>query len=103
MALRAVGVRLAAEVSGYINSIRTAQRATRDFAGTLREAAARGDLNAVADQAGRMGLALAGVAGVTSVSRPGLTQPCPASGRVRRRRRPPSAAFALSRAVSAIE
>ena len=60
MALRTVGVRLAAEVSGYVNSMRTAGRATKDFTSDLDQAARGGRLDAVADQAGAMGLALAG-------------------------------------------
>ena len=60
MALRTVGVRLQAEVSGYINSIRTAGGATKDFVGGLDKAAKAGKLDAVADQAGRMGLVLGG-------------------------------------------
>ena len=63
MALRTVGVRLQAEVSGYMASLRQASRATRDFASELDKAARAGHLDAVADQAGRAGLALAGIAG----------------------------------------
>jgi len=64
VALRTVGVRLQAEVSGYVNSLRTAQRATRDFASDLDKAAREGKLDAVADQAGRMGLAMTAAAGL---------------------------------------
>lgn len=59
MALRTVGVKLAAEVSGYVNGMRQAGRSTKDFVGELNQAAKAGQLDAVADQAGRMGLALA--------------------------------------------
>lgn len=68
MALRTVGVRLAAEVSGYINNLRTAKRATTDFVGELNRAAKAGNLDAVADQARNMGLALsAGFGAVVAV------------------------------------
>lgn len=63
MALRTVGVRLQAEVSGYTARLQQAGRATRDFASELDKAARAGRLDAVADQAGRVGLALVGVAG----------------------------------------
>jgi len=68
MALRTVGVRLAAEVSGYISNLRTAKRATSDFAAELNRAAKAGNLDAVADQARNMGLALtAGFGAVVAV------------------------------------
>lgn len=59
MALRTVGVKLAAEVSSYVAGMRTAKTATKDFVGELDKAAKAGQLDAVADQAGRMGFALA--------------------------------------------
>lgn len=59
MALRTVGVKLAAEVSSYVAGMRTAKTDTKDFVGELDRAAKAGQLDAVADQAGRMGLALA--------------------------------------------
>lgn len=62
--LRTVGVKLAAEVSGYVNSMRTAGGATRDFVGNLDKAAKAGHLDAVANQAGRMGLGLVAAFGV---------------------------------------
>jgi len=68
VALRTVGVRLQAEVSGYMASLRQASRATRDFAGELDRAARAGHLDAVADQAGRAGLALVGIAGAAIAS-----------------------------------
>lgn len=71
MAIRTVGVRLQAEVSGYVNGLRTATRSTRDFTGELDKAAKAGHLDAVADQAGAMGLALAGgfAVGITAAAR----------------------------------
>ena len=60
MALRTVGVRLQAEVSGYVGGLRTARSATRDFVGDLDKAAKAGRLDAVADQATAMGIGLAG-------------------------------------------
>lgn len=70
MALRTVGVKLAAEVSGYVNQMRQAGRSTKDFVGDLDKAARAGQLDAVADQAGRMGLGLVaafgGIAAVTA-------------------------------------
>lgn len=59
MALRTVGVKLTAEVGGYMASLRQAGTATKGFAAELDRAARAGRLDAVADQAGRMGLALA--------------------------------------------
>lgn len=64
MALRTVGVRLAAEVSGYVNSMRQAGKSTRDFVGELDQSARAGQLDAVADQAGRMGLGMVAAFGV---------------------------------------
>lgn len=59
MALRSVGVRLVAEVGTYITNIRNAAKTTGGFTAELDKAARAGKLDAVADQAGRMGLALA--------------------------------------------
>ncbi|MET7705446.1 phage tail tape measure protein [Micromonospora sp. NPDC005413] len=59
MALRTVGVRLQAEVAGYMSGLRQARGATRDFVGELDGAAKAGRLDAVADQMARMGLAAA--------------------------------------------
>lgn len=58
MALRSVGVRLQAEISNYVTNMRRAGATARGFAAELDKAARAGKLNAVADQAGRMGLAL---------------------------------------------
>lgn len=62
MALRTVGVRLAAEVSGYVTSMRTARQSTQDFVGSLDKAARAGKLDAVATQVTHLGLGLAGLA-----------------------------------------
>ncbi len=58
MGLRTVGVRLAAEVTGYRNQLRAAATATREFTAELDQAARAGKLDKVADAAGRMGLGL---------------------------------------------
>lgn len=63
MALRTVGVRLTAEVSDYQRKMREASRSTRDFQAEMDKAARGGQLDAVADQAGLAGLALAATAG----------------------------------------
>ncbi|MFV2094819.1 phage tail tape measure protein [Micromonospora sp. LOL_014] len=68
MALRTVGVRLSAEVAGYVAGIKQANRATRDFAGELDKAARAGSLDAVADQAARVGTGMVALAGITVVS-----------------------------------
>lgn len=56
--LRTVGVRLAADVAGFKASVKQAGTAVGDLRGELDKAARAGKLDAVADQAGRMGLAL---------------------------------------------
>ena len=66
MALRTVGVKLMAEVSSYVGGMRTAQRSTRDFVADLDKAAKAGKLDAVADQAGRMGLGLVAAFGIAA-------------------------------------
>lgn len=69
MALRTVGVKLAAEVSSYVAGMRTARTATKDFAGELDQAAKAGQLDAVADRAAHMGVALgAAFAGVVAIT-----------------------------------
>lgn len=69
MALRTVGVKLAAEVSSYVGGIRTARTATKDFVGELDQAAKAGKLDAVADRAAHMGIALgAAFAGVVAIT-----------------------------------
>ncbi|MCX5066899.1 phage tail tape measure protein [Micromonospora lupini] len=60
MTLRTVGVKLTAEVSGYMSGMRQAGTATKGFVAELDQAAKRGRLDAVADQAAAMGLGLAG-------------------------------------------
>lgn len=63
MALRTVGVRLAAEVSGYRNGLRAASQSTKDLVGEMDKAAKAGRLDAVADQAAAMGVGLAAAFG----------------------------------------
>lgn len=60
MAFRTVGVRLMAEVSGYVNNITRAAAVTKGFAHELDKAAKAGKLDAVADKAAMAGIALAG-------------------------------------------
>lgn len=62
MALRTVGVRLTADVSGYVSGLRRATESTRTFGQTLNRQASAGQLDAIADRAGVMGLALGGAA-----------------------------------------
>jgi TP901 family phage tail tape measure protein len=62
VALRTVGVKLVAEVSDYTRNMKQAGQTAKSFAGELGTAAKAGKLDAVADQAAGMGLALAGVA-----------------------------------------
>lgn len=57
---RTVTVRLVAHISGYLNPIRVAQTATRDFTAELNRAASAGKLDALASGATRAGLVLAG-------------------------------------------
>jgi TP901 family phage tail tape measure protein len=64
VALRTVGVRLQAEVSGYVNNMRNAGKSTKDFVGELDKSARAGQLDAVADQAGRMGLGMVAAFGI---------------------------------------
>lgn len=58
--MRTVGIRLQAEVAGYMRDMRRAGAATKDFTGDLNKAAKAGQLDAVANSAGAMGLALGG-------------------------------------------
>lgn len=71
MTLRTVGVRLMAEVAGYMSGMGAARGATKDFVGELDRAARAGHLDAVADQASRIGLVAAGAfaAAVTASAR----------------------------------
>ncbi len=63
MALRTVGVRLTAEVSGYIAGMERAKLATTDFKGQLDKSAETGKLDKVAGSAALVGGALLGMAG----------------------------------------
>ncbi len=58
MTLRTVGARLTLEISQYMANLNRARAGTKDFFAELDKAARAGRLDAVADQAGRMGLAL---------------------------------------------
>lgn len=63
MGFRSIGIRLTADVAGYMSNIRRAGTATKDFAGEMNRASKAGNLDAVASRAGVAGLALAGMAG----------------------------------------
>ncbi|GHJ11221.1 hypothetical protein TPA0907_55880 [Micromonospora humidisoli] len=63
MALRTVGVRLTADVTGYRASLRQASTATRDLIGEMDKAARAGKLDQVADQAAVAGVGLLAAAG----------------------------------------
>ncbi|MEU9516600.1 phage tail tape measure protein [Micromonospora sp. NPDC048169] len=58
MALRTVGVRLAAEVAGFRAGMRQAGASVGELRGELDQAARAGRLDALADQASRMGLVM---------------------------------------------
>lgn len=62
MTLRTVGVRLTAEIADYQSKLRSAAQSTRDFKGELDRASKKGSLDAVAMQAGAVGLSLVGLA-----------------------------------------
>lgn len=62
--LRTVGVRLAADVSGFRTGMRQAGQATTELRGELDQAARAGRLDALADQASRMGLVMVAGFGV---------------------------------------
>jgi TP901 family phage tail tape measure protein len=62
MALRTVGIRLTAEIADYQAKLRTAGQTTRDFKGELDKAAKGGNLDAVANRAAGVGVALSGMA-----------------------------------------
>ena len=64
MALRTVGVRLVAEISGYRNQLRAAAISTKEFTSGLDTAAKAGKLDKLADQAGRMGLGMVAAFGI---------------------------------------
>jgi TP901 family phage tail tape measure protein len=61
--VRTVGVKLMADVSGFVSGLQRAKTATADFKGQLDNAAKKGNLDAVADRATGVGLALVGMAG----------------------------------------
>lgn len=63
MALRTVGVKLTADVSQYMSSLKRAGAATKDFSKGLDQAASKGHLDKVADSAGVAGIALGAMAG----------------------------------------
>ncbi|MCX4470443.1 phage tail tape measure protein [Micromonospora sp. NBC_01655] len=66
MALRTVGVKLTAEVSGYMAGLRQAGAATKSFVGDMDKAARAGRLDQVADQAALMGVGMLGAAGMAA-------------------------------------
>ncbi|WP_229401910.1 phage tail tape measure protein [Micromonospora okii] len=66
MALRTVGVKLTAEVGGYMAGLRQAGTATRAFTAEMDKAARAGRLDQVADQAAMMGVGLLGTAGLAA-------------------------------------
>lgn len=68
MALRTVGVRLTAEVAGYMANLKAAAKGTRDFTGELDRAARAGKLDAVANSAAGMGVALGAAFGAVALS-----------------------------------
>ncbi|MEV7267054.1 phage tail tape measure protein [Micromonospora aurantiaca] len=63
MALRTVGVKLTAEVAGYMNGLKQAGTATRSLVGEMDKAARAGHLDQVADSAAIAGAGLLGLAG----------------------------------------
>ncbi|MEU8371225.1 phage tail tape measure protein [Micromonospora tulbaghiae] len=63
MALRVVGVKLTAEVAGYMNGLKQAGTATRSLVGEMDKAARAGHLDQVADSAAIAGAGLLGLAG----------------------------------------
>lgn len=62
MTLRTVGVRLTAEIADYQSKLKAAGQTTRDFKGELDKAGKKGSLDAVATQAGAVGIGLLGMA-----------------------------------------
>jgi TP901 family phage tail tape measure protein len=62
MTLRTVGVRLTAEIAEYQSKLKAAGQSTRDFKGELDKASKKGSLDAVANTAAGVGVALAGMA-----------------------------------------
>ncbi len=68
MALRTVGIRLLAEVAAYKSGIKQARDSTSSFVQELDKAAKAGQLDSVAHQASRVGLALAGAFAAVEVA-----------------------------------
>lgn len=66
MAVRTVLVRLAAEASKYKSEMRESKDATRSLITEMDQAAKAGRLDALADQAGRMGLGFVAAAGLVA-------------------------------------
>lgn len=64
MSLRTVGVRLTADIGDFQNKLKSAGQSTRDFKNEIDKAAKKGALDSVADQAGKVGLGLVGLAAV---------------------------------------
>ena len=66
MALRVVGVKLQAEVSGYMAGLRQAGTATKGLVGEMDRAAKAGKLDDVAHQAAGLGVGLLATAGIAT-------------------------------------
>ncbi|MEV4767806.1 phage tail tape measure protein [Micromonospora humida] len=66
MALRTVGVKLTAEVAGYMAGLRQAGTATKGLVGEMDKAAKAGHLDDVANQAAGLGVGLIGAAGMAT-------------------------------------
>ncbi|AGL13884.1 phage tail tape measure protein [Actinoplanes sp. N902-109] len=60
MALRTIGIKLTADISQYTANMRRAEQTTQGFHSKLSQAASSGKLDAIADRAGVMGLAVGG-------------------------------------------
>jgi TP901 family phage tail tape measure protein len=54
--VRTIGVKLTADITGYISGLQRASAATKDFTGQMDQASKAGKLDRVADQATRFGL-----------------------------------------------
>lgn len=62
--MRTVGVKLIADIAQFEAKMRQAQKSTKDFVGEMDRAAKGGNLDAVADQVGMLGLGMVGAAGM---------------------------------------
>jgi TP901 family phage tail tape measure protein len=60
--VRTVGVKLTADITGYVSNLKRAQMATSDFKGQIDKAGQKGNLDAVTGKAALLGAGLAGVA-----------------------------------------